>query len=114
MAFYINHKNISLTRGDTADIVLELKRDNEPYILASGDTGVLTVKSEIDAEEFIFQKELNVVNGTCLFNIEPNDTKDLEYGEYVYDVQITLADGGVYTVVSPHKFWVKSEVTTNV
>lgn len=114
MSFYISHNNISITRGDTASVALELERDNKPYVLATDDSGVLTVKRAIDNEDYVFQKPLVENEGVLQFIIEPDDTKNLEYGEYVYDVQITLADGGIYTVVSPHKFWVKDEVTTNV
>ena len=42
--------------------------------------------------------------------ISPDDTKNLEYGQYVYDVQVTMANGDVATVIPPTTFNILEEV----
>lgn len=39
------------------------------------------------------------------------ETERLAYGTYVYDIQLTTEDGTVDTVVPPHPFVLKEEVT---
>ena len=46
-----------------------------------------------------------------MITINPEDTEDLEFGCYVYDVQMTFASGSVKTLVKPAKFFVGGEVT---
>ena len=41
----------------------------------------------------------------------PEDTHELPYKIYKYDVQLTLADGFVDTIIPPTDFIVKEEVT---
>lgn len=102
------NNNISITRGDSAIFALAVKKaDGEPYEISEGDTVIFTVKKSTYDKEIITQK--TVVNGVITIN--PDDTKNLEYGTYYYDVELTQADGFVSTVISPHKFIVEQEVT---
>lgn len=102
------NNNISITRGDSAIFALTVKKaDGEPYKIGEGDTVIFTVKKSAYDKEIITQK--TVVKGVVTLN--PDDTKDLEYGTYYYDVELTQADGFVSTVISPHKFVVEQEVT---
>lgn len=97
--------DITLTRGDTA--VIDFSLDN--YEVATGDSIVLTVKKTVNDTTNVFQKTLDVDNAQ--FVIEHNDTKDLAYGKYMYDIQLTTAEGKVFTVITPHYFVLDSEVT---
>lgn len=109
--FRIHNKNIYLTRGDSAIIELKLKQDGVDYALHEGDVCVLTVKRSIASADILLQKNLA---DWSQFYIAPDDTAGWEYGEYIYDVQVTTAAGDVFTVVTPHKFIIKEEVTLNV
>ena len=42
--------------------------------------------------------------------ISPDDTKNLDYGQYFYDVQVTMANGDVATVIPPTAFNILEEV----
>jgi len=57
------------------------------------------------ASEVLFQK-----TGPEIV-IAPEDTTALAFGTYCYDVQITLADGTVDTVIPKNEFVVLEEVT---
>lgn len=99
---------IKLTRGDTADLAVEIEDDEGSYSLASGDTLTMTCKKFSSSEEFVFQKE--IINSNT-FRVEPKDTSNVPFGKYVYDVQLNTADGEVYTVISPKTFEICEEVT---
>lgn len=101
--------NISLTRGDTAYISLALVDNGEPFKWKDGDTVTLTVKRTYeDIEDYLFQK---IVAGGDTIVIEPIDTKQYEYGRYIYDVQVNTAIGEVFTVVGPATFKLTKEAT---
>lgn len=105
----VQGKNLVLMRGDTGILRLNLTSDGEPYELADGDTAVLTVKKNLKAKTPLLQKTLE--NGLFYFTHE--DTKSLPAGAYVYDVQVTLADGQVYTALGPSTYRLLPDVTTD-
>ena len=99
---------IKLTRGDTAYLTVSVKtKDGEPYTVKSDDVLSLTVKRDYADEEALIEK---VITGATTFHIKPEDTKSLEFGMYVYDVQITTVDGDNYTVIADKKFKITNEV----
>lgn len=103
------NNNITLTRGDSASISVALKNpDGTYYNLQSGDELLFTVKYNCITEDIIIQKDIST---DAIINLIPSDTKDLLYGEYFYDVQLTRANGSVNTVIPPRDFIVAKEVT---
>lgn len=101
---------ITLTRGDTAYISVNIQNDvsSEPYTVKEDDTLRLTVKKQVTDKNIAFQK---VVKGVSTFIINPEDTKDLAFDKYKYDVELTTATGEVFTVVPPTAFVIDKEVT---
>ena len=45
------------------------------------------------------------------FEFTPKNTANLACGKYVYDVQVNLADGSIYTVINPAQFIITKGVT---
>lgn len=101
----IEDNSISLTRGDTAYLSLDVS----DYTFQDGDTAILSVKESIDSEDYLFQVDLDMDNLT--FIILPEYTKNLNYGKYKYDVQITTKDNEIFTVIGPSTFKITEEVT---
>ena len=100
---------IQLTRGDSARISVSITFDeNTPYTVQVGDVVMLSVKKTIADEQYVLQKTMR---DDLLFYIEPQDTKSIPFGRYVYDVQITRANGDVYTIIEPSTFEIRQEVT---
>lgn len=99
---------IKLTRGDTADLVVEIESDEGSYTLASGDSLTMTCRKFASSEEVIFQKQ--IINSNS-FRIEPEDTANVPFGKYVFDVQLSTVGGEIYTVISPKTFEICEEVT---
>lgn len=110
----IEDNDISLTRGDTCYFSLSLVRDEESgeeYEIKTTDTVVFSVREtddDVSNPTYLVQK---VVQGSGDIKLTPEDTKGLSYGTFKYDVQLTTADGDVYTVIGPKKFKMLKEVT---
>jgi hypothetical protein len=109
----INGRDIFMTRGDTErfevslyDLTIDIDR---PFL--EGDTVYFTVKTSTQTKTKLFQKVVTVFqDGIAKFTIEPENTKDLRYHEYVYDVQM-VKEGDVTTIIPPSKFVIEEEVT---
>ncbi len=108
---YVNDDgSIQLTRGDTARLSITIENDltGSDYTIAATDTLKFTIKKNVNDSTPCIQK-VNI--GSAQFTIEPSDTKDLPYGKYMYDVELTTDSGDVYTVVVPTAFKILKEVT---
>ena len=47
---------------------------------------------------------------TMLLEFDPSDTKSLDFGDYVYDIEITFEDGSVDTFINNAALIIKPEV----
>lgn len=102
--------SIEMIRGDSAEFDIQVMTediDGEPveYVLQEGDILTFTVKKSTKSEETLIQK-----TGPHIL-ILPEDTQELSYKTYKYDVQLTMADGFVDTIIPPTDFIIKEEVT---
>lgn len=97
---------IYLTRGDTFRAQISMYQDEEQYIPQEGDIVRFALKNA--ADEVIITKTIS--NDSLLLELEPADTKGLEVGTYVYDVEITFADGTVDTFIADAVLKLTSEV----
>lgn len=101
---------IQLTRGDTARLSVTITNDqaNSEYEIADGDTLTLTVRKNPRDKTIVLQKS---VVGSGNFYIAPEDTQEISFGKFSYDIQLTTAGGDVYTVITPNTFEILEEVT---
>lgn len=100
---------IKLTRGDSAEVKIDVSYENgEKYVVKQGDKLVLTVKKKTSDKNALIVKTFRQ-SGTIKF--EPKDTKGFTFGVYKYDVELTTESGDVYTVVAPNDFHICEEVT---
>ena len=110
MSFSIDGTTITLTRGDTLKVVVDIfKEDDTPYEPLEGDSMRFALKKSYKDEEPLILKDIPM--STCLLHIEPEDTKSLAMGKsYVYDIQLTHANGDVDTFISKAVFNITEEV----
>lgn len=106
-------KNMSMTRGDSETITVScLDINGLPLSLVDGDIIFFTVKDNANTTTKILQKKVtSFTDGKAIVEITPSDTKLLKYKEYLYDVQLTRANGTVSTIITPSKFTITEEVT---
>ena len=102
------NNTITMTRGDTAVLKLDIINEQGiPYVPTDGDVVLFTLKRNVMEKDVILQKSM--VDGKII--IHPQDTSHLEYGQYVYDVELTKENGFVATVIPPSRFVIAEEVT---
>ena len=103
----IKGTNISMTRGDSESITVTC---SEPF--DTGDTVTLTVRESVDSDVAL-QKVVTSfgARGEAVIAIEPEDTDGLDFGDYVYDIQLRRSNGAVTTLVTPARFTLTEEVT---
>jgi len=104
----VTGRNISMTRGDSESLTVRCPQ--LPF--ENGDAVCLTLRE--DAESAIaLQKVVTAFTdeGEAVIGIDPADTAPLAFGDYVYDVQLTRADGTVTTLVPIARFTLTEEVT---
>ena len=110
---------IYMFRGDSRTLAITVTDSADQPIDLTGAIARFTVRKAIDKEVLISKSSadpaqidiIDPTNGKLEIYIVPNDTKTLKPGGYVFDVEITLSNGKVYTVVFGN-FIVKGDVST--
>lgn len=110
MCYSIGKNNtIRLTRGDTfvCDIKMT-KQDGYPYDPEEGDVIRFAMKSAVKDKEPLILKEIPTETMQLMLN--PEDTKELPFGIYRYEVELTKANGMVDTFITNSAFILTEEV----
>ena len=97
----INNK-IKMVRGDTACI--EITLDN--HKLVPGDQVKFTVKQSMTAQEPSIMKTVTefTENGTAMIVLLEEDTMNLVAADYLYEIEVRLADGTIDTIITATQF----------
>lgn len=102
MSYRIDGTTIYLTRGDTFEAKVEARLPDDEggaaYAPAVGDAIRFALKADYMDEKPLVVKDI------------PSDTKTLPFGKYVYDIQITYADGKVDTFITKGRLRLTEEV----
>ena len=113
--FTISGTTIKLTRGDTFSAELALTKYGAVYTPVNGDSILFAVKTKLNANRTEYMEEQPIICkeipiDTMILTLSPSDTADLPFGSYSYDIQVTLADGQVDTVINNAAFVIAPEV----
>ena len=94
-----NGYDIELTRGDYFAVVVGMKEeDGTPYVPEEGDSLRFAMKHnklKPDGSDYTDDEPLlniPITLDTCLLQIQESDTKELAFGEYAYDIELTKHD----------------------
>lgn len=100
-------------KGDTDTFTVScVDEDGVALPFVYGDRVFFTVKASKNTAEKVLQKIVGTfVDGKAIVDILPADTGSLRSMIYVYDVQYSMANGVVKTLVPPSKFVLEGEVT---
>ena len=97
MLYIDEEQNIELTRGDTGFFTIALKDNRgEDYTPVEGDTLRFAMSKSFGGDPIILKQ---IPISTLVLEVEPQDTADLNFGKYVYDVEFTDAAGHVSTII---------------
>lgn len=91
----IKNNVITITKGDSASIKVTLRtEDGEEYVMHEGDKLIMTVRKKFESPVLI-----QIESATNIIDLFPKDTKCLEKGPCVYDIELQTSAGDVFTVV---------------
>lgn len=105
-----NSNGITLTRGDNAELHLTLTSGGETYDY-SNDKVVFGVKRSAFEENLILEK---IVDEDGNIVLEHDDTKNLEFGDYLYSIRLETEDGEVYTPIAGARFSLGFDIVREV
>lgn len=106
---------IKLTRGDSLVTELALSKSGAAYEPQEGDKIMFAIKSKLNSTRTSYIEQTPLVakeipTSDMTLRIDPDDTKSLPFGSYSYDVEVTLSDGTVDTVINNAPFVLMPEV----
>lgn len=107
----VNIKNnvITITRGDTLETKVSTELESgEDFVPGSGDKIRFALKKRYSDPNPIIIKNIDVKD--LILRLDAEDTKILSPGRYVYDVELTTAEGYVDTFIDRGGFVVTEEV----
>ena len=116
MSFYMDDKtgNIVITRGDTGHKLIRLRvlATGETYEMQAGDEIHFGVKRDYNDAECAIAK--TYTTNPFILAIDPDDTTDLDFGQYHYDMEFVAANGYTRTFMEKKKFKITEEVYKKV
>lgn len=110
MSYSVSGTTITLTRGDTLVVNVAITEQDgiTPYIPTDGDEIRFAMKSKYSDPAPLLIKKIPIDTMTLV--LMPEDTKSLDFGKYVYDIQLTKKDGTVDTFITKASFRLTEEV----
>lgn len=108
MIFYPATKQIIITRGDSGSKEGIFFVRGEAYEMREGDRIDFGVKRNYTDRECLIQKTFTT--NPFILALDPEDTKNLDFGDYVWDMQFVAANGYTETFVKKKTFTVTEEV----
>ena len=96
-----SEQNITITRGDTLTLKVDAYKDGKLYALEDDDTMRFALAIGYVGQtgyELIYTKE--IPHDTLTFELTSEETQNLIYPQYNYDVELTYGDGTVDTFIS--------------
>lgn len=104
----ITETDLRITKGDSATLEVELYDEQGAYKLKTGDSLVLNAKKSLSDSKYAISLK---ANSNAVFAFKPSTTANLTPGVYLYDIQLTLANGNIYTVIPLSHIVITNEVT---
>ena len=103
----VSGTNLTMIRGDTESITVTFSS-----ALSAGDQLTMTVRET--AESPIEIQKSHICSGgetEIVFTLQHGDTSRLNFGTYVYDIQLVVGGETFITVIPMSKLRLKEEVT---
>ena len=96
--YKINGTEIKLIRGDSLYCEVTMKEGTSEYVPSPGDVVRFAMKKDYKNANTLIEKI--IPNNTLLLHLDPDDTKQIPFGDYVFDIELTKANGDVDTFIS--------------
>lgn len=100
----VEGKRVEMTKGDTCILTISIKdTEGNDYTPQNGDVIRFAMKKSWDDTDPLLL--VPIPNDSLELRVESSDTKQLDTGRYVFDVELAKADGTVDTII-PRGQWV--------
>ena len=105
----IRNNVVAITRGDTLETTVSIEfGSGKDFIPSDGDKIRFALKKRYnDAKPIIIK---NIDGDDLILRLDAEDTKILSPGRYVYDIELTTAEGHVDTFIDRGELYVTEEV----
>lgn len=111
MSYTVKKTAITLTRGDTFKAQIEITdKDGNPYEIQPGDSVRFAMKKRYTDPDTEVLINKTIPTDTLVLTLVPEDTKHLDFGSYVYDIQLTTAGGDIDTFITKATLTLTEEV----
>lgn len=107
---------LTMPQGDSETLKISCAdSDGVAIPFVTGDTIYFSVKTKLSDTAYAFQKIVTTfTDGSAIIYINPSDTESLSYNkDYLYDIQLTRADGTITTLVTTSKIRFEGVVTND-
>ena len=105
----VTGNRIQLTRGDTMILQVSLKDETgEDYIPVETDKIYFRVKKQASKAEILIEKEIPY--DTLILQIDEDDTKDLKFDTYSYEIELVTEANYHFTVIADSEFKITTEL----
>ena len=109
--YTVKKTSITLTRGDTFKAQISITdKDGNPYEPQEGDSVRFAMKKNYNDPDSKVLIVKNIPMDTLILTLDPEDTKELPFGTYVYDIQLTTAAGEIDTFITKASLTLTEEV----
>lgn len=106
---------LEITRGTTMSFLLTIQNDDgTDYTLADDEKIIFGVKLEPEKGDYLIKKIITTENAQSngyIISLKPEDTQQMDFKDYRYDIGLQTADGDYYMLVSCNQFIVNKAVT---
>lgn len=103
-----NNGVISMSRGDTISLDVNITdSDGNDYVLQQGEELIFSAKRNANDKDYAIPPKKLV--GKTL-NLESEDTYDLDFGTYLYDIQLISGDRS-NTIIKPTELIIEEVIT---
>lgn len=107
--------NLSIIRGTTNVFNLTIIDDSgEAHTLQDSENIIFGVKENPESTDYDLKKVITVADAqedNYTIELSPEDTQELPFGRYYFDIGLQTADGDYYMVVPFSPFIVEKAVT---
>ena len=103
----VNGTNITIVRGDTDSLTVACNMQGETFPFVTGDAVFFTVKENAtDSVEKLQKTVTEFVDGKAIFEFTAEDTRDMRFKDYLYDVRLVTHEADNITIVQASVFTV--------
>ncbi len=103
-------QEIQITRGDTLRVTFGATKNGQPYAFANGDKLKFYLNIPNAKVGSAPKLSIDIPTATGELYISSEQTKELITTDYLYDIELTKANGDVDTIINRKSFKVLGEV----